>query len=189
MTSPSVVQLAEEPKIVTENTDLAGGRAEGLKPETTKPETKPETPKPKLPEHNKTEPWEIRRLSDAFKDAQSPPWVITDLVMSGTLTLVSAQPHGMKSLSWLAAGMEAVHTGKVFKHFEAPNLKNVLFIETEDPEWLVKKRIQGLAKGLKLSKDETLPGFHYTCPGPFELIKEEKQLERLIEEPDSLQEK
>ena len=121
-------------------------------------------------------------MKDAFKDAEAPPWVIKDLVMSGTVTLVSAQPHGMKSLSWLAACMEGVHTRKVFRHFEAPDLRNVLFIETEDPEWLVKKRIQGLAKGLKLREGESLPGFHYTCPGPFELMQQEAQLERLIEE-------
>jgi len=126
--------------------------------------------------------WEIRGLQDAFKDAESPPWVIQDLVMSKTLTLVSAHPHGMKSLSWLYACMEGVHTGKVFGHFDAPNLKNVLFIETEDPEWVVKKRVQGFAKGLNLSEGAKLPGFHFTCPGPFELIKQEKELERLIEE-------
>ena len=107
--------------------------------------------------------------------------MIKDLVMNGTITLVSAQPHGMKSLSWLSACMEGVHTKRVFGHFEAPTLNNVLFIETEDPEWLVKKRIQGLAKGLKLPDGAKLPGFLFTCPGPFELIKQREQLERLIE--------
>jgi hypothetical protein len=126
--------------------------------------------------------WEILGLEDAFKDAAAPPWVIKDLVMSGTVTLVSAHPHGMKSLSWLAACIQAVRTGKVFDRFEAVTLKNVLFIETEDPEWLVKKRIQGLSKGLKLPEGEKLSGFHYTCPGPFELIEERGQMEDLIQQ-------
>lgn len=171
MTSPVVIEPVEAPKGTIES---GVGQAEIVKAETLESKTSPT---------KKTQPqWEVLGLQDALKNAEAPPWVIKDLVMSGTLTLVSAHPHGMKSLSWLAALMECVHTGKVFRHFEAPNLKNVLFIETEDPEWLVKKRIQGLAQGLKLPEGATLPGFHYTCPGPFELIKQEAQLERLIEE-------
>jgi hypothetical protein len=46
---------------------------------------------------------------------------------------------------------------------------------------LVKKRIQGLAKGLNLPDGAKLPGFYFTCPGPFELIKQREQLEKLIE--------
>ena len=186
MASPNVVESLNAPNIVAESLQ-ACGESENLKLENPKPETpkletaKSETPKPQPSQARQKQPeWEIRGLTDAFRNAEAPPWVVKDLVMSGTLTLVSAHPHGMKSLSWLAACMEGVKTGKVFGRFEAPNLKNVLFIETEDPEWLVKKRIQGLAKGLKLPEDAKLPGFHYTCPGPFELIKQQKQLEGLI---------
>jgi hypothetical protein len=173
MTSPNVIEPVEAPKSIAEDSEVSGDGAETPKPKTHEPQPAP-TRKPQ-PD------WEIHGLTDAFKDAESPPWVIKDLVMSGTITLVSAHPHGMKSLSWLAASMESVQTGKVFGRFEAPTLKNVLFVETEDPEWLVKKRIQGFAKGLKLPEGSKLPGFHYTCPGPFELIKQQKQLERLIE--------
>ena len=183
MASPPIIQPSAEPTNITHASER-GRNQERPSEDTTAVETprteiiQPET----LPQKKKQPQWEIRNLPDAFKDAQSPPWVIKDLVMSGTLTLVSAHPHGMKSLSWLAAAMEGVHTGKVFNHFEAPNLKNVMFIETEDPEWLVKKRIQGIASGLKLPKGAELPGFHFTCPGPFELIKQETQLEQLIEQ-------
>src|ERR1700739_719426 len=182
MASPPIIQPSAEPTNITHASER-GRNQERPSEDTTAVETprteiiQPET----LPQKKKQPQWEIRNLPDAFKDAQSPPWVIKDLVMSGTLTLVSAHPHGMKSLSWLAAAMEGVHTGKVFNHFEAPNLKNVMFIETEDPEWLVKKRIQGIASGLKLPKGAELPGFHFTCPGPFELIKQETRLEQLIE--------
>ena len=126
--------------------------------------------------------WPILGLQDAFKDAEMPPWAIQDLVMAGTVTLVSAHPHAMKSLSWLYACLEAVVKKKVFAHFAAPTLKNVLFIETEDPEWLVKKRIQGFAKGLGLKEDSRIPGFRFTCPGPFDLTNEVKKLESLIKE-------
>jgi hypothetical protein len=181
MVPPVVIEAIETQNSVTENRESNGSQEETLKSETPKPETS----EPQLPHAGKKQPkWEVHGLRDAFKDADSPPWAIKDLVMSGTLTLVSAHQHGMKSLSWLAACMEGVHTGKVFRHFEAPTLKNVMFIETEDPEWLVKKRIQGLAKGLKLPEGAALPGFHYTCPGPFELINQQAQLERLIEEYD-----
>lgn len=130
------------------------------------------------------EPWAILGLQDAYKDAEMPPWVIKDLVMANTVTLVSAHPHAMKSLSWLYASLEGVVTQKVFGHFEAPNLKSVLFIETEDPEWLVKKRLQGFAKGLKLDPNREIQGFHFTCPGPFDLTAEVKRLESLIKQYD-----
>ncbi len=128
--------------------------------------------------------WPILGLKDAFKDAEMPPWAIQDLVMSATVTLISAHPHGMKSLSWLYACLEGVLTKKVFGHFAAPNLNNVLFVETEDPEWLVKKRIQGFAKGLGLKQGQNVPGFHFTCPGPFGLADEVKRFERLIDQLD-----
>jgi hypothetical protein len=176
MASPHIIEPIEAPPGVSENLESSSTQAE------TFAVLDPETPKPKPSLLIKRQPeWEIRGLTDAFKDAEAPPYVIKDLVMNGTITLVSAQPHGMKSLSWLSACMEGVRTKKVFGHFEAPTLNNVLFIETEDPEWLVKKRIQGLAKGLKLPEGATLPGFFFTCPGPFELINQRKQLERLIE--------
>jgi hypothetical protein len=126
--------------------------------------------------------WSILGLEDAFQDCERPPWVIEGLVMTETVTLVSAHPHAMKSLSWLYASLEGVMTKKVFGHFPAPDLDNVLFIETEDPEWLVKKRIQGFAKGLRLKEGSRIPGFRFTCPGPFDLAVQVGMLEGLINE-------
>src|SRR5215471_4916719 len=166
MTTPAIVQIAEEPKAIVEEVGTSQGKITE-NPATEAPKTEIIQPKTEPLLRKKEPQWEIRNLEDAYKGAKAPPWVIKDLVMSGTLTLVSAHLHGMKSLSWLAAAMEGVYKKMVFNHFEAPNLNNVLFIETEDPEWLVKKRIQGISQGLKLPKDAELPGFHYTCPGPF----------------------
>ena len=53
------------------------------------PSPKPTTPERETPQPKKEQPeWEIRTLPDAFKNAEAPPWIIKDLVMSGTLTLV-----------------------------------------------------------------------------------------------------
>lgn len=129
---------------------------------------------------NETPDWPIYGLKEALdEDVETPTWVIKDLVMPATVTLVSSKPHGTKSLSWLHACLEGVATKKVFGHFDAPDLDSVLFIETEDPEWLVKKRLKGLAKGLKV-KPEDAPGFYFTCPGPFDLLGMEEQLKVLI---------
>ena len=125
--------------------------------------------------------WDVRGFQDAMKGSdENPPWVIEDLLMEQSATIVSAQPHAMKSLSWLAACLEAVTKQEVWGHFAAPYVKNVLFIETEDAPWLVESRIRGLAKGLGIGKDESVPGFHYDCIGPFDLLKEEGNIRQLI---------
>jgi len=131
-------------------------------------------------------PWMARTLADALRGAtEEPPWVIKGLVMEESATLVSALPHSIKSLSWLAAAMQAVAQKKVWGHFDAPHVENALFIETEDPLWLVEARIRGLAKGLDL-QDGGLGGFVYIRPGPFDLVQEERTLRTLIQahEPD-----
>jgi hypothetical protein len=127
------------------------------------------------------DPWEIRGLQDAIATKnQELPWVVNSILLAESATLVSAQPHAMKSLSLLAGSMEAVATGKFWGHFDAPDVDSTLFIETEDPQWLVEARIRGLAKGLGLSDKEKLPGFHYACTGPFDILAERGRLEDLI---------
>jgi hypothetical protein len=129
---------------------------------------------------NTSPSWRILNFQDALTgSAQKPPWIINDLLSADSATLVSAQPHAMKSLSWLHACVEAVATKKVWGHF-ASEVKSSLFIETEDPEWLVESRIRGIAKGLGLNATDPIPGFHYACPGPFPLVETEKYLGELI---------
>jgi hypothetical protein len=125
-------------------------------------------------------PWTPRTLPDAMRAAtQEPPWVIKGLVLEESATLISAQPHSIKSLSWLAAAMQAVGQKKVWGHFDAPQVERAMFIETEDPLWLVEARIRGFAQGLRLT-DSPLEGFHYFRPGPFDLVQEEATLGPLI---------
>jgi hypothetical protein len=136
---------------------------------------------PSVQENAPYDPWAVQTLDDARRNEGSQPsWVIEGLLMSQSPALVSAHPKGMKSLSWLAASMEAVATRKIWGHFDAPNVDSTLFIETEDPSWLVEARIRGLAEGLELNSRDQLDGFHYICPGPFELLKEESRLGDLI---------
>lgn len=59
-----------------------------------------------------------------------------------------------------------------------------LFIETEDPRWLVEMRIHGFATGLGLRQGDDLEkyGFYFACTGPFELKQCEGELLALINE-------
>lgn len=88
MPSLNVAEIVEVPKSVDQSVE------EEIKPEVPKIENpeyeapKTEAPQPKNSSAKKNPKWEIRGLVDAFKDAESPPWVIEDLVMSGTITLV-----------------------------------------------------------------------------------------------------
>jgi hypothetical protein len=126
--------------------------------------------------------WEVKGFQDAIAGvSQRPSWVIEDLLCSQSATLVSAQPHAMKSLSLLYACLEAVVMGRVWGRFPAPDVKSALFIETEDPAWMVETRIRGFAEGLGIRKDDEVPGFHYACVVPFDLIKEESRLLDLLD--------
>lgn len=125
--------------------------------------------------------WHVRDLSDAMAGTgQKPPWVIEDLVLSESATQVSAHPHSMKSLAWLAACLESVAVHKVWGRFDASRVNSSLFIETEDPTWVLEERVRGLAKGLGLKGVEDAPGFRYLRSGPFDLVSMESQLTQIL---------
>lgn len=125
--------------------------------------------------------WTVLGFQDAMKGSQGkPPWIIEDLLLAESATLVSAQPHAMKSLSLLSACLEAISKKTVWGHFKA-DVDSVLFLETEDPEWMVEARIRGLAKGLGLDEKADLPGFHYACVGPFDFVGEDNRVEELVQ--------
>jgi hypothetical protein len=124
--------------------------------------------------------FKVRTLKDALESKSSaPPWVIQDLLLKDSATLISAHPHSMKSLSLLCACMEAVASKQVWGHFAAPAVERALFIETEDPEWMVESRIRGLAKGLRIGDE--LPGFFFSCVGAFDLVESKPQITALLE--------
>jgi hypothetical protein len=126
--------------------------------------------------------WKIRDLGDALEgSAQKPPWIIEDLLLAETATQISAHPHSMKSLAWLAAAIESVATQTVWGHFDASAVNSSLFIESEDPQWMVEDRIRGIAAGLGLNSVEDAPGFHYLRAGPFDLVQFEPELGKIFE--------
>jgi len=101
--------------------------------------------------------WTARGFHDAMKGSQGkPPWIIEHLLLAESATLVSAQPDAMKSLSLLSTCLEAVTKKKVWGHFTA-NVDTVLFLETEDPVWMVESRIRGPANGLGIGEKEEVP--------------------------------
>ena len=126
--------------------------------------------------------WQARSFQDAMQGSgQKPPWVIDDLLLGESATLVSAQPHAMKSLSLLSACLEAVTKKTIWGHFAATNVDSVLFLETEDPPWMVESRIRGLATGLGLKQTDVVGGFHYVCVGPFDFLGEQNRIEELVQ--------
>lgn len=137
---------------------------------------------------NPAEKWNsVYDLDDARKGVwQNPTEIIGNLLLAQSALLVSAHPHSMKSLAFLQAAIEAPARGKVWGHFLTPHVTRTLFIETEDPPWLVQERIRGLTKGLGIKDDEDVSGFKWICPGPFDLVKEGKELANLLKkhEPD-----
>ena len=122
------------------------------------------------------EGWKIRNLDDALKGSPKPPWIIDDLVLAETATQVSAHPHGMKSLAWLDATIEAPAKHTVWQHFTARSVRSTLFIESEDSTWVIEDRIWGFAAGLGLKGKEDVQGFHYLRTGPFDLVDFENKL-------------
>jgi hypothetical protein len=125
--------------------------------------------------------WKVLSYLDAQQNQTTePPWRIKGLVVDGSATQVSAHPHGMKSLSWLIAALESVTVHKVWGKFDASRIERVMYIESEDPEWMVAARIRGIAKGLGLDPAKEVPGFHFSCPGPFDFVSEEEGIRELL---------
>ena len=116
-----------------------------------------------------------------YRVRPKPPWIIEDLLLAETATQISAHPHSMKSLAWLSAAIEAVANRTVWGRFDASAVKSSLFIESEDPQWLVEERIRGIAVGLGLNSVEDAPGFHYLRAGPFDLVEFESKLVEIFE--------
>ena len=59
----------------------------------------------------------------------------------------------------------------------------MLFIETEDPRWLIEDRIRGLADGLGLNAHDLEDcGFGLACTGPFNLVHSQIMLSKLIDD-------
>jgi len=145
------------------------------------PTAKPQATKPNGDADKLLDMWQVHTLEDALTGEDEPwNWVITGLVLREAPLMVSGQPHAGKSLNWLAAAMEAVIKKKVWGHFDASCVRSVLFIETEDPKQVVRKRIRQLAKGLRIDPKRVPKGFHWVRTGPFDLVKAKPKLVALL---------
>ena len=121
--------------------------------------------------------------SRTFDSLHTIPWVIKDVLAAQSGLLCSGHPHAGKSLNWLAACVDAVVTHKVWGQFDAKRVKRVLFIETEDPAWLVENRVVGLMRGhgLKSTADLEKFGFYFVSAGPFNLVDYAEKMHALID--------
>jgi hypothetical protein len=130
----------------------------------------------KIPDH-----WLLSTLDEIKnKPLIQPKWIIEGLLLEQSGTLVSGLPHACKSLNWLYAALESVTTHTVWGHFACPNVKRVLYVETEDPQILVESRVQQLAKGLPPLREGC--SFTLAATGPFNLTDAEAKLMTLIDQ-------
>jgi hypothetical protein len=128
--------------------------------------------------------WRPSLLNEILHRAyEPPPWILEDLLPHGAGLLCSGLPHSTKSLSWLAAAIESVAKHTVWGKFSAAGVKRVLYIETEDPRWLVEDRARGIAQGfgLKPGELENL-GFGLAVTGPFDITTHQVALLELVKD-------
>lgn len=117
--------------------------------------------------------WKFKTLKEILENPppSDPPWKIRSMMATGCGTQISSHPHGMKSYTWLQAMMEASLSLPVWGHFESMGVKKALFLETEDPEWMVGQRVHRLATGMNIkASDCENCDFVVGNLGPFDLV-------------------
>jgi hypothetical protein len=125
--------------------------------------------------------WRIHSGKSAIQGADDETrWAIEGILQENGGVLDSGLPHATKSMTMLCAGLECVTTRRVWGKFRvSESVRNVVFVETEDSEAMVKRRLKGLCKGLGIPHPPY--GFHLVRPGPFSLIGEgEERLREII---------
>jgi len=131
------------------------------------------------------ESWKFLSLSEILQlpEQTEPPWRIKGLAAAGCGTQVSSQPHGMKSYSWLQAMIEASLGLPIWSHFEPCGVRNTLFMETEDPQWMVVQRTKMIATGLGIEYGEATDRCQFTMGhlGPFDLVQCRDQMKRTLD--------
>jgi AAA domain-containing protein len=131
------------------------------------------------------ETWKFKSLSDILDNPPDPipPWVFHGLVSKGSGTLVSSQPHGMKSYTWLQAAIEGALGMNIWGHFPVSKCQRTLFLETEDPGWMVEQRVTSIANGLGITSADAKDAGCFTLGmlGPFDLIKAGEKMQKVLE--------
>lgn len=133
-----------------------------------------------------TDSWKFKTLEEILSNPPEPmpPWVFHGLVSQGNGTLVSSQPHGMKSYTWLQAAIEGALGKPIWGHFPVAGAKRTLFLETEDPGWLVEQRVTSIANGLSITADDARDAGCFTLGmlGPFDLVAAEREIRTRLDE-------
>jgi hypothetical protein len=134
--------------------------------------------------------WKFKTLKEILENPPpaSPPWKIRGMMADGCGTMISSHPHGMKSYTWLQAMIEASLSIPVWGHFPSERVKRSLFLETEDPEWMVGQRVHRLAKGMGIKVEDCENcDFVMGNLGPFDLVKCRDHMRRLFDryKPDA----
>jgi len=129
--------------------------------------------------------WGIGSLAEAIASRMEKPAEVIGggILLQASANLTSGQPHAMKSYAWLAAAIEAATRQTVWGSLPALDVKRTIYIEIEDPKWMVEKRVKKISKGLGLTAQEIRnSGFEYMAVPPFNLKnpQEEKRLTTLI---------
>jgi RecA-family ATPase len=129
--------------------------------------------------------WGIGSLAEAIASKMEKPAEVIKggILLQASANLTSGQQHAMKSYAWLAAAIEAATRQTVWGSLPAPDVKRTIYIEIEDPKWMVEKRVKKIAKGLGLTTAEIRnSGFEYVAVPPFNLKtpQQEKRLTTLI---------
>lgn len=134
--------------------------------------------------------WKFKTLTEILENPPEPmpPWVFHGLVSQGNGTLVSSQPHGMKSYTWLQASMEGALGKPIWGHFPVSRCHKTLYLETEDPGWMVEQRVTAIANGLGITADDARDAGCFTLGmlGPFDLVKAEREIRARLDkiQPD-----
>jgi hypothetical protein len=142
----------------------------------------PTPPPPSIFSSSISDRWKFFSLGEILENPPppEPPWRIRGLVAEGGGTQVSSQPHGMKSFSWLQASIEAALKRPVWGHFEVAGVHSTLFLETEDPMWMLHDRVIAVCNGLGVkvsdAKDANAGCFTIGALGPFDLVQAEREI-------------
>lgn len=131
------------------------------------------------------ESWKFTTIQEILTNPPdpTPPWVFHSLVSEGSGTLVSSQPHGMKSYTWLQAAIEGALGRPIWGHFPVVKCRRTLFLETEDPSWLINQRVISIANGLGITAGDVKDAGCCVIGalGPFDLTAAEKEIRGVLD--------
>lgn len=115
---------------------------------------------------------EPTHISDLLAKPDEPvSWIVRDLLFAGSINIISAPPKNFKTWVLLHIACKVAVGEKVFGHFNS-NKTKVLFIQEEDFETIVKKRLRSFSA-------ESVSGIYFWVQRGFKVDKAE-HLQKLL---------